>query len=208
MIDRRSFPRFARASRLALGIALLGSASAAAQGSRDPLPDCEWCGASEAPANVSWRTTIAPDDEPGKRLVLRGRVMKPDGVTPAPGVVVYAYHTDAKGVYPKRGDEKGNARRHGYLRGWARTDSAGRYEFRTIRPEPYPGGTNPAHIHMTVKESGKEEYWIDEVHFDDDPILTPGARAGLRGIGGAGIVRVRPGPDGVGEAVRDIVLPR
>ena len=146
-----------------------------AQGNSQRLPECEWCGAGEAPADVSWRTTIAGKDEPGERLVVRGTVYRPDGKTPAPGVILYAYHTNAKGVYPKKGTETGNARRHGYLRGWMKTDSAGRYEFRTIRPAAYPGGDNPEHIHVTVKEPGKAEYWIDEFHFADDPLLTPSA---------------------------------
>lgn len=199
-------PRFA--FLLALLLAAFVPAAAQGQGTGDGLPECEWCGASEAPANLSWRASIAPGSEPGRRLRVSGVVTKPDGVTPAPGVLIYAYHTDAKGVYPRRGNETGNARRHGYLRGWVRTDSAGRYEFLTIRPEPYPGGTNPAHIHMTVKAPGKDEQWIDEVHFDDDPILTAAARRHLRNVGGSGIVRVREGKDGVTEAERNIVLPR
>src|SRR4051812_22825989 len=42
---------------------------------------------------------IAPADEPGERLVIHGKVYEADGRTPAAGVVVYAYHTDAKGLY-------------------------------------------------------------------------------------------------------------
>jgi protocatechuate 3,4-dioxygenase beta subunit len=201
-----------RASRLAFLVAFfltsLVPAAAHGQENRDGLPDCEWCGTSEAPADISWSASIAAAGEAGRRLRVSGVVTKPDGVTPAPGVLIYAYHTDAKGVYPKRGNETGNGRRHGYLRGWVRSDSAGRYEFLTIRPEPYPGGTNPAHIHMTVKEPGKDEQWIDEVHFDDDPILTPAARRQFGNVGGSGVVKVRAGKDGVSEAVRNIVLPR
>ena len=172
-----------------------------------PLPDCEWCGADEAPPTVSWQTTIAGDGEPGERLIVRGTVYRPNGVTPAAGVILYAYHTNAKGVYPRKGNESGNARRHGYLRGWMKTDSAGRYEFRTIRPAAYPGGTNPQHIHVTVREPGKPEYWIDEFHFADDPLLTPGQRAHLRNRGGSGIIQPSRGRGGILEAVRNITLP-
>jgi protocatechuate 3,4-dioxygenase, beta subunit len=178
-----------------------------ARGTGQRLPECEWCGAGEVPADVSWLATIAGKDEPGERLVVRGRVYRPDGKTPAPGVILYAYHTNAKGVYPKKGTETGNARRHGYLRGWMKTDSTGRYEFRTIRPAAYPGGENPQHIHVTVKEPGRAEYWIDEFHFDDDPLLTPEQRSRLRNRGGSGIIRPTRGDDGAFEAVRDITLP-
>jgi protocatechuate 3,4-dioxygenase beta subunit len=184
-----------------------GPGAAVAQ-TRPPegLPACEWCGAGEAPANLSWRTTIAPPDEPGRRIVVSGRVLKSDGRTPAPGVIIYAYHTNNGGIYARKGGETGNGLRHGRLRGWMRTDSLGRYEFRTIRPGGYPGGTEPAHIHMTVKEPGKEEYWIDSILFDDDPRLTRGERGRLENVGGAGVVTLKPGADGTPGAARDIIL--
>jgi len=72
-----------------------------------PLPDCEWCGASEAPDDVTSSTTIAGADEPGERLLLQGTIYAPDGVTPVPGVLLYVYHTNTAGVYAKRGDETG-----------------------------------------------------------------------------------------------------
>ncbi|MCP2044874.1 hypothetical protein [Pontibacter sp. HSC-36F09] len=47
------------------------------------------------------------------KLVLTGTVYLPDGKTPAQDVILYVYHTDVTGIYPKKGDEKGWARRHG-----------------------------------------------------------------------------------------------
>ncbi len=29
---------------------------------------CEWCGAAEAPANLSWQTIVASANEPGERI--------------------------------------------------------------------------------------------------------------------------------------------
>lgn len=81
------------------------------------LPSCEWRGADEAPDSLSWQISIAPPDEPGDSLIVTGTVYRPDGRTPAPGVILYVYHTNAQGIYPKKGDETGNGRRHGYLRG-------------------------------------------------------------------------------------------
>ena len=37
-----------------------------------------------------------------KPLGINGIVYKKDGKTPAPGVVIYVYHTDQTGVYPTR----------------------------------------------------------------------------------------------------------
>lgn len=160
---------------LALALALAVPAVVVAQ-SADPLPACEWCAMAEAPAELGPRVTIADESEPGERLVISGTVFEPDGVTPASDVVLYLYHTNADGIYAKRGDETGNARRHGYLRGWLRTDGRGSYEIRTIRPGNYPGGNAAAHIHVTVQEpDGTPEYWLPsflfagDTHLDADP---------------------------------------
>ena len=109
-------------------------------------------------------------------------------------------------MYPKRSDETGNARRHGYLRGWLRTDSAGRYRIETIRPGTYPSRDEPAHIHMTVTPPGGDEAWIDSILFEDDPLVTPAHRARLENRGGPGIVRVARDASGVLSATRDITL--
>ena len=170
------------------------------------LPECEWCGATEATADLSWRAEIAPAEEPGERLVLEGTVFGEDGETPASGVVIYAYHTDAEGLYSKRGDETGNGLRHGHLRGWVRTGEDGRYRFDTIRPASYPDSSEPQHIHMTLLPPGGEERWIESVHFTDDPLLTERQRAGLSGRGGSGVVTPVRDDAGVWHATRDIHL--
>lgn len=172
----------------------------------NPGAECEWCGAHEAPAQLSSEITIAPTGEPGSRLVLTGTVYEADGATPAGGVLIYLYHTNARGRYPRRGDEAGNARRHGYLRGWVRTGDDGEYTVHTIVPGSYPMRSEPAHIHITVKEPDRDEYWIDSVLFEGDPNLTPKERSRQTGRGGPGIVELRQLEDGTFRAVRDIVL--
>lgn len=85
---------------LFLFIAVCPSACTFSQ--QDDLPDCQWCGATEAPANVSWQTTLAGKNEPGEWITIRGRVFERDGETPAEGVIMYVYHTNAKGIYEKK----------------------------------------------------------------------------------------------------------
>lgn len=164
--------------------------------------DCEWCGASEAPANLSSVARVAGAEEPGERMILSGTVLRADGRTPASGIVVYLYHTNAKGIYPRRGNETGNARQHGYLRGWLKTDAQGRYRIESIRPGGYPLRRDPAHIHLVVKEPGKPEYWIDELIFADDP-----RAAAVRGRKGFAEVKVTR-RNGVWTGTRNLVLPR
>ena len=170
---------------------------------------CEGCEAIyESP--ISFELLDAVDTIPGFRekaapLELSGIVYQRDGKTPAAGVVIYIYHTDEHGIYPTKGDEKGWAQRHGYLRGWVKTDEKGAYRFYTSRPASYPNSNNPQHIHVTLKEPGLNEYWIDEFHFTDDPMLTSSMVRAERKRGGSGILN--PLLDkGLWKVKRDIVL--
>ena len=178
---------------------------------REARPDLYRCEGCEAIYEHSFddlgaHVVIPPEGEPGEKLVIDGVVYQTDGVTPVPGVVIYAHHTNAEGVYPTRGDETGWARRHGYLRGWAKTDVHGRYRLRTIKPGSYPGRASPAHIHLTIKEPGEREYWIDEIVFDGDPSLTTAFRERLEDRGGSGIVRLTRDDAGTWHGTRDIRL--
>jgi protocatechuate 3,4-dioxygenase beta subunit len=175
---------------------------------RPDLYRCEGCEAIHEHSfdDLTSSAVIPPAGEPGDRLTLTGRVVEPDGRTPAAGVIVYAYHTNAEGVYPTRGDERGWARRHGYLRGWVATDERGEYRFETIRPAPYPGRSDPAHIHIIVKEPDRREYWIDEVVFADDPLVDARYRARAQDRGGSGIVTPNRDAAETWLVRRDIVL--
>jgi protocatechuate 3,4-dioxygenase beta subunit len=125
-----------------------------------------------------------------KPLGINGIVYKADGKTPAPDVVLYLYHADEAGHYPKKGNEKGWAKRHGYLRGWLRTNEKGEYKFGALRPGPHPGSTEPAQVHVIVKEPDIDAYYIDSFLFADDPLLTEDRRARLTNRGGSGVVEL------------------
>ncbi|HEV7332603.1 MAG TPA: hypothetical protein VGN63_16310 [Flavisolibacter sp.] len=149
--------------------------------------------------------TLPIFNEQGPKLVVSGTVYKSDGKTPAPGVVLYIYHTDQTGKYRTTGNETGWARRHGIIRGWIKTNAKGQYRFYTIRPASYSKTGPAAHIHVTVKEPDKNEYWIDDFHFDDDPFLTKEDRKNQRNRGGNGIVTLSK-KDGTFYAERNIIL--
>ena len=157
------------------------------------------------PKLVLWETTLVANGEPGEPMEISGRILKADGKTVAPGVILYVYHTDAKGYYSPSPDQT-HARRHGHIRGWMKTDSRGRYKFRTVRPAHYPGSRIPEHIHPTIKEPDKNEYYIDEYRFDDDPLLTESERTGSESRGGSGIVSLKKDEQGVWIGKRDIIL--
>jgi protocatechuate 3,4-dioxygenase beta subunit len=124
------------------------------------------------------------------------------------GIIVYAYHTDANGIYRPLENAPGtSARRHGQLRGWAVTDSLGRYRFITIRPGHYPQRNAPQHVHMHVIEPGCCTYYIGSIVFDDDPLLTDAARREAEADrGGSGLTSPTRDANGVWHVRRDITL--
>lgn len=140
------------------------------------------------------------------KMLITGTVYQLDGSTPAANVIIYAYHTNEKGAYSTKGDETGWARRHGYLRGWVKTDSKGQYAFYTFKPASYPSRTEAAHVHLIVKESDKNEYWIDSIEFEGDPLLTTEKRDKKRQRGGSGIVSLSKNEDGLILCRKDIIL--
>lgn len=157
------------------------------------------------PKELSWKTSIASPGEPGVPMTVRGIIYRADGKTPAPDVVLYVYHTDNAGLYSKGPGQKAGVV-HGHLRGWMKTDSQGRYQFRSIRPGGYPNRKAPEHIHPLIKENGKSLYYIDEYLFDDDPRLTQEERERQEKRGGSGIIRLTKNEKGEWTGTRDIIL--
>jgi protocatechuate 3,4-dioxygenase, beta subunit len=144
------------------------------------------------PAELSSAGRIAPEGEAGRPMRIRGRAYLQDGETPAAGVIVFAYQTDAAGLYHQPGA------RTWRLRGWARTDSGGRFELLTIRPGSYPNGNVPAHVHFTMEGPRLTRRWTGDLEFADDPLLTDAARSRSAEQGRFGSIRtVRRDPRGV-----------
>jgi protocatechuate 3,4-dioxygenase beta subunit len=137
----------------------------------------------DRPANLDSRARIAPETEPGTPLVIHGRVFREDGRTPVADAVVFAYHTDREGLYNRAGSPPHSWR----LRGWARTDSEGRFEFRTIRPGAYPSRNQAAHVHFNVFTT--EGRFHGGLEFDDDPLIGPADRARPNASGEFGTIR-------------------
>lgn len=196
--------------RLLLAALLLVIPGTMAAQSRPDLYDCEGCESIHENSfdDLSWSTVVPPKGEPGEPLVLTGRVYKTDGKTPAPGVIVYIHHTNAKGLYPQNDSLKGWGRRHGYLRAWVKSNAAGDYKFETIRPAPYPSAGIPAHIHYIIKEPDRREYWIEDVVFTDDQLVDERYKSRLDNRGGNGVVTPTRDTSGTWHVRRDIILER
>jgi protocatechuate 3,4-dioxygenase beta subunit len=159
-MDRRAF---LAAVSAALPLALVNRRHGNAQ-------DLEFLRALEAaqadrPAAIQTSARIAPEREPGTPMVIRGRVVDATR-KPAAGAIVFAYHTDRDGLY----DRPGRGPHTWRLRGWARTDADGRFEFKTMRPGAYPGRNVPAHVHFNVYTAAGN-YHAGELRFADDALV-------------------------------------
>ena len=116
---------------------------------------------------------IVTGNEPGRKIRVVATLTDGQG-QPVPGAVVYFYQTDAKGWYaadrPHVGGNSGD-QRHARLFGYAKTDTAGRFEIHTVKPSGYPQSDLPAHIHVEVHDWGPYHTKITEFLFDDDERL-------------------------------------
>ena len=139
------------------------------------------------PRNIASIDTSSAWNESGQQLLITGKVLHLDGKTPAPNVIIYYWQTDNNGYYS---DGQGKSSRHGYIRGWVLSDKNGDYAIYTIRPAPYPNRDLPAHIHLSIKEPTiNDEYYTDNLVFDDDILLTTPKREELKNRGGSGILK-------------------
>lgn len=168
---------------------------------------CEGCEAIYEYGNIKLNTidTLPGFQETEPKLKITGTVFEKDRRTPAENVILYIYHTNRKGIYETKGNEKGWAKRHGFIRGWVKTDATGKFTFYTFRPATYPDRSEPEHIHLTVKQPDKNEYYLDSYVFDDDPLLTTEQRNKLPNRGSSGIVKPILNAD-ILTIHRDIIL--
>ena len=115
--------------------------------------------------------TLPDFNEQGLKIKVTGIIYNENG-SPAKDVILYIYHTNQNGIYATKGGEKGWVKRHGYIRGWVKTDENGGYTFYTLKPGLYPDRSSPAHIHPTILEPNGKYYWLESYHFKGDSLLT------------------------------------
>ncbi|MEO0682372.1 MAG: protocatechuate 3,4-dioxygenase subunit beta [Pseudomonadota bacterium] len=112
----------------------------------------------------------------GPRMIVHGRVMDETG-RGVPGALVEVWQANAGGRY-RHAKETYLAPLDPNFGGCGRmiTDDDGAYEFRTVRPGPYPwpNGMNdwrPAHIHFSVFGHGFAQRLITQMYFEGDPLI-------------------------------------
>lgn len=150
--------------------------------------------------------TLPGFESKGLPIKVSGTVYFLDGKTPAPNIILYLYHTNQAGVYPTKGTETGWERRHGYLRGWLKTDEKGHYSFVTRKPAPYPDRSNPAHIHLTLLEPDGKYYWVDSYLFAGDSLLSEEELSPEAPRGGSSGVLTLNQQDDIWTGTRNLIL--
>lgn len=170
---------------------------------------CEGCEAVMEYGDMELKATdtLPYFEEYEPQLHISGIVFHEDGMTPAENVILYMYHTGRDGRYTPETGSKGWAQRHGKFRGWIKTDASGRYDFWTFRPAAYPSGSEPEHIHITVKEPNTNPYYIDAYLFSDDPLLARTDHSEKENRGGSGMITLMSDGDML-FGIRDIYLGR
>lgn len=155
------------------------------------------------PAELSNEARIAPEGASGDPMQISGVVRDAVG-NPVPGVIVYAYSTNSEGVYP---EDSAHHTPHGAYRGWVKSGEDGSFLFHSIRPGHYPERNVPEHVHMHVIEPGCGTYYIEDMVFLDDPLLTEQEKLAREKAtrGGQGMIRALL-VMGTWYAIRDITL--
>lgn len=150
--------------------------------------------------------TLPGFNDHGLKIKVTGTIYLSDGKTPAKDVILYIYHTDQNGIYPTKGDETGWAKRHGYIRGWVKTDRHGLYTFYTLKPGVYPDRSEPAHIHPIILEPNGKYYWLGSYYFEGDSLLTEKEINPVSPRGGSSGLLILRKEEDVWVGRRDIIL--
>lgn len=104
----------------------------------------------------------------GQKLTVTGRVLGAPDCAPLAGALVEVWQADSRGDYTQVGagrDDPGCL-----LRATLKTDSAGRYSFRTVLPGEYPG--RPRHIHYRVSAKGHATL-VTQLYFTRERGISP-----------------------------------
>lgn len=97
--------------------------------------------------NTPFRNRLAPDNNNGDKLIVKGKVLENDCATPIENATLDIWQANESGNYE---DD--------WYRGQIKIQSNGSYEFETVIPKGYGEGTafRPPHIHFKVWRDGKE----------------------------------------------------
>ncbi len=121
-------------------------------------------------------TSGHPAEPLGERIVVSGRVLDSDG-RPVPDTLIEIWQANASGRYAHAVDDHPAPLDPNFSgAGRCVTDSAGRYQFVTIKPGAYPwrnhhNAWRPAHIHFSLFGRAFTQRLITQMYFPADPLF-------------------------------------
>lgn len=173
--SRRSFIQKAALAPLVLGLPTIGKSAE----SSPPVDDCfettrDLYGQGPfytANAPTIENTLLAPENEPGTRLILSGVVRTLDCTELIPATVIDIWHADHEGAYDSDGF---------HLRGKTTSNAQGFYLFETILPGKYLNGSSfrPSHIHFKITPPGFSTL-TTQLYFEGDSDIPGDAAASV-----------------------------
>jgi len=144
----------------------------------------------EGAQEMALGSSIAHSTDDGELCLVRGRVLNTEG-KPITGAILDTWQAASSGLYENQDDQQPNMN----LRGRFRSDSAGCYWFKTVKPHYYPipldgpagsmltalGRHNyrPAHIHFIASALGYEAV-TTQIFDSQDPYLNSDAVFGVK----------------------------
>ena len=118
-----------------------------------------------------YRAKVPPPMEPGKVLLITGRVWGHDTKKPLAGALLDIWQANSQGRYDNDDPKAPPAKDVFRYRTRLLTDESGWYEYETIHPAPYqigPKAWRPSHIHYLVRANGYKQL-VTQLYFKGDP---------------------------------------
>jgi len=124
---------------------------------------------------TDWSTgTLYTSTEPGEKIIIKGHILD-DKKMPVANASLHVFQTDSHGYYtPSDSITHKMGEPFARLYSFIKTDSAGYFEIRTVRPGSYPqlyeGRRIPGHVHINITAAGYAAKNLQAV-FDDDSVM-------------------------------------
>ena len=121
-------------------------------------------------SGAPFRGKVTPPLEPGKVLLISGRVWSYQTKKPLANAILDIWQANDAGRYDNDNRENPPSKNVFLNRARLATDENGFYEFETIMPGHYMNGDQfrPAHIHYWVRAEGHREL-VTQLYFEKDP---------------------------------------
>jgi len=129
-------------------------------------------------SGAPFRAKLSPPHEPGKTLIIKGRVWALDDRRPLRGARIDVWHANEVGKYDNESQENPPGENDFIHRARIYCDDHGYYEFETVRPGPYRrrGTWRAPHIHFRVERPTyvtviTQLFFEGGPHHEEDPFI-------------------------------------